>query len=356
MPNLDSGRYFLTTLFPIRNGPYVDVGEGDEVMQLLPVQAVRHVLSVGATAQQGPATYWTTAKNGKRMRATNNSHFAKNLRTHFTRIFVLNNAVYNGRNLSDVVLDTIRGLPFIGRLFGKKTNLLEMQSVDQLSNPYLVWVVEIDAPEAKEEELDTYLEELWQQMEDKLKELFVHCHGFDAANMNARKFVEFVRLGQIETVMPFNDYWQTAPSLPTFFETGHATTTKIVAGLGGLATVIALLGFLYHLIRWIGWGGGGTGWWLGFFVISLIVTVILTVWLAYSGIMKFGNRGFPMAPKSDLPSVLKALYLQQKTLGFAVDNQGCNAEQLRRNFGEFLAEHQPENVGEPTQQAGTISS
>ena len=80
MPNIDSGSYFLTALFPIRNfssaeKPYVEIEIDDgQIMRLLPSQAVRHVLSVGATAQQGPATFWEY-KNGKRTRATNNSHF-----------------------------------------------------------------------------------------------------------------------------------------------------------------------------------------------------------------------------------------------------------------------------------------
>ena len=355
MPNLDSGRYFLTSLFPIRNGPHVDMKIGDDlVMPLLPVQAVRHVLSVGATAQQGPATYWVKNKDGSRARATKNSHFADNLKTHFTRIFVIDKAAYNGRDPSDVILDKIRGVPVIGQLFGEATNLLDPQPVDQLSHAYLVWVAEIDAPKGEEAELDHYLEELWQQMPQKLSGLFMHCHGFDAENMNGEKFRQFIRQGQVETSMSFNDYWSITPQLESFFQSDASTPTKFIGSIGVFVTAGALLGFFYHFARWVMWGSGGTGWWLGFFVLSLILTITIAGILAYRGIMKFGRKPFPMAPGSDLPSVLKSLYLQQNFTRFAIASQCNNAQNLHDEFGQFLTEHKPDDVNNPTQDAGTI--
>ncbi len=355
MPNLDSGRYFLTTMFPIKNGPLINMEIGDDqVMPLLPVQMVRHMLSVGATAQQGPATYWQYAPGGTKKRAEKNSHFAKNIQTHFTRFFVIDNAIYNGRNPSNVVTDKLRGLPVVGRLFGKVTNLLDPEQVDQLSNPFLVWVAEIDAPLGREEELDQYLEDLWQQMPDKLSELFIHCHGFDAEKMNAGNFKQFVRLGQVETVMPFNDYWQTTPELDGFFATPQSLPTKIAAVFGGLTTVFALLGTLRQLYLWISTGSADTGWWFGFFLLSLLLTLGVTVFLAYRGIMNHGKKPFPMPLKSDLKSVLKSLYLQQELTDFAITNQGCKAQQLHDEFGKFLEQSKPESVKKPTQQPGTI--
>lgn len=355
MPNIDSGSYFLTALFPIRNfssseHPYVEIEIDDgQIMRLLPSQAVRHVLSVGATAQQGPATYWQY-KDGKRIRATNNSHFADNLRTHFARFFVIDNAVYNGRNPSDVLFDTIKGLPVIGRLFGKPTNLLDPQPVDKLSHHYLAWVTEIDAPEGKEEELDSYLEGLWNQIPEKLAGLFIHCHGFDPKSMNAENFRKFVRLAQVETVMPFHDYWKLPPELGTFLKKGHSLATKTIGALGALATIIAFIGFAIHFFKWLFWDAGGTSWWLGFFLISLIITLLVV----YRDIMKYGSLPFPKAPNSDLPSVLKSLYLQQRFSDFAQANQTGDANNLHSEFGKFLALHKPEDLNEPTQPAGTI--
>ena len=355
MPNIDSGTYFLTALFPIRNfmpgeNPYVpfEIDNG-LIMQLLPSQAVRHFLSVGATAQQGPATYWQY-KNGKRIRATKNSHFANNLKTHFARFFVIDNAVYNGRNPSDVLLDTIKGLPVIGKLIGKPTNLLDPQPVDKLSHHYLAWVTEIDAPEGKEEELDIYLEELWDQDPEKLVELFTYCHGFDPEKMNAENFRKFVRLAQVETAMPFHDYWNLPPALGSFLQKGHSLATKTIGVVGALATLIALVGFAIHFFKWLFFNTGGTSWWLGFFLISLIITL----WVVYRDIMKYGSLPFPKAPNSDLPSVLKSLYLQQSLCEFAQRNQSGDADKLHDAFGKFLALHKPEDVNEPTQPAGTI--
>lgn len=355
MPNIDSGSYFLTALFPIRNfssseHPYVEIEIDDgQIMRLLPSQAVRHVLSVGATAQQGPATYWQY-KNGKRIRATNNSHFADNLRTHFARFFVIDNAIYNGRNPSNVLLDTIKGLPVIGKVFGKPTSLLDPQPVDKLSHHYLAWVTEIDAPEGKEEDLDSYLEELWEQIPQKLTGLFVHCHGFDPKTMNAENFRKFVRLAQVETVMPFHDYWNLPPALGSFLQKGHSLATKTIGAFGALATIIAFVGFAIHFIKWLFWNTGGTSWWLGFFLISLIITLVVV----YRDIMKYGSIPFPKAPNSDLPSVLKSLYLQQSLGDFAQRNQSGDADKLHKEFGKFLALSKPEDVTKPTQSAGTI--
>ena len=72
--------------------------------------------------------------------------------------------------------------------------------------------------------------------------------------------------------------------------------------------------------------------------------------------MRTGNKPFPTAPDSDLRSVLKALYLQQKFTDFAIQNQGADDTALQTNFGAFLDEHKPGDLDNPTQQPGVISS
>ena len=65
---------------------------------------------------------------------------------------------------------------------------------------------------------------------------------------------------------------------------------------------------------------------------------------------------FPAAPDSDLPSVLKALYLQQRFQEFAVAEQGAGDAALHAAFGRFLAKHRPDDLGWPTQEAGVVRS
>ena len=126
--------------------------------------------------------------------------------------------------------------------------------------------------------------------------------------------------------------------------------TKTIGALGALATIVAFAGFTFHFTKWLFWNTGGTSWWLGFFLISLILTLVVV----YRDIMKYGSLPFPKAPNSDLPSVLKSLYLQQKLGDFAQANQSGDANKLHKEFGKFLALHKPENVKEPTPPAGTI--
>ncbi len=72
--------------------------------------------------------------------------------------------------------------------------------------------------------------------------------------------------------------------------------------------------------------------------------------------MRKGKEAFPTAPDSDLRSVLKALYLQQKFTDFAIQNQGVDDTALQKNFGAFLDEHKPGDLDNPTQHPGVIDS
>ncbi len=326
MPNLDSGRYFLTVLLPIKDGPFVEKAG----MNLSPVQAIRDTLSVWATARQSPATYSTEpdiADKADNIHHQRNSLFAKNLKTHFTRIFVINNAVYNGRISTDTLVDLV--VDPIKKFFGlKSTNVIIPQEFDQLNTPYLAYVAEIDAAMGEEFELDDYLKELWTQSSKKLSHLFQHCYGFDKVK-NAGDFCQFMRKGQVETVMPFNDYWQTPPPLKNILKTVYVVPPITVIILGLAAS---------YLLSW---------WWLP-------ITLVGFLFATWAMIMIYGAKPFPMAPDSDLRSVLKSLYLQQNMIDFAITAQGVDAEELHRRFGEFLAEHKPSDIENNTQLPGTI--
>jgi hypothetical protein len=91
--------------------------------------------------------------------------------------------------------------------------------------------------------------------------------------------------------------------------------------------------------------GGLIGWWAD------ILILLAAAWLAYRFVLWRGAQPFPMAPTSDLPSVLKALYLKQKFVEFAIAAQGDDEAALHQRFGDFLRLHQPAGPT-PTQAAG----
>ncbi|MEM7302229.1 MAG: hypothetical protein AAF468_14190 [Pseudomonadota bacterium] len=309
MPSIDSGRYFLTVLLPIKETPLIEEGGAN----LSPTQAIRHHLSVWATAKQDPMS----------VESDRNSPFAENLRTHFVRIFVINDVIYNGRNPSNVLADTVRGA-----LGDKGANLLIPQPVDQLSSPYLAFVADIDAPNEEEAELDSWLDEIWSQMSKRMIQIFSYCEGFENVK-DASTFRKYMRAGKLDTTMPFNDYWEGLPPLKNFWNTPWIVPT-IVAGI---LTVI-----LCFAHSW---------WWLISGAIGTFVVAAISAYL-------YGSQGFPMAPNSDLKSVLKSLYLQRRYLDFAIANQGADADALYKNFATFMEEEKPESVGVPTQEPGVL--
>ena len=118
MPDLDTGHIFLTTMAPIKPGSPSDQPHDSYE------QRVRIALAKLPTAHQSPATN----------KSKFNSPFARNMRNHLARMFVLDDVVYNGRNPVN---------PLIGQL--EKVDLLKPQKVDRLNAPYLVFCADIDA-------------------------------------------------------------------------------------------------------------------------------------------------------------------------------------------------------------------
>jgi hypothetical protein len=80
------------------------------------------------------------------------------------------------------------------------------------------------------------------------------------------------------------------------------------------------------------------GWWGAALALGIVALLLYGVWRF---VLAWGARPFPTAPDSDLPSVLKALFLQQAFTGFATDSQGLDAVRLHSRFGAFLAATQP---------------
>ncbi len=259
---------------------------------------------------------------------------------------VLDDVVFNGRNPVDAIVTAVSG-----------ANPIDPQPVDRLSTPYLVFVADFDAQSADDAELRSYLTGLWTDMESELRAVFEHCVGFDGVR-TADGFVQYVKRCQIETTMPFNDYWTEplpapAPliSLQVLGVLGAVLSPlgALVKLVGGKVSALAAVALLALLL----WFAPGPTLWT---MLGIAIAVILFAVLAYLEVMARGAKPFPTAPDADLRSILKALYLQQHFVPFAIRLQGANDETLHREFGTFLALHKPGDLDSPTQEPGRIRS
>ncbi|PZW48284.1 hypothetical protein C8P66_10531 [Humitalea rosea] len=316
MPNFDGGHYFLTVLVPVREELVADPRVAGIVTSH--VEALRQVLVALPTALQTPATEQIGL----------NSPFARDRRTHFARFTVIDDVAFNGRGQRD---------PIKVALLGPKP--WQTDPVDALPCAYLLFVADFDAASGDVAELDSYLTGLWAVMAPELREILIHCRGHDRLT-DAAGVCRLIRDCQVETTMPFNDYWSTAPSLPTL-------DIKSLLIPVAVAAVVLLLGIVVALF------GGRAGIWL---LVAGLVGLVLTVFLAWRRVVAAGMAPFPTAPRSDLPSVLKALYLQQQFIRFAIRMQGAEPAALHAGFGDFLRQHRPEDVAAPSQHAGTVRS
>lgn len=330
MADLDSGHIFMTTFAPIKNA---SIGNANHTSF---EQNVRIALAKLPTAMQTPAT-----QTGM------NSPFARNKRNHLTRMFVLDDAVYNGREGQNALVGTIKGV-----------NTVVPEHVDQLNCAYLVFAADIDAITrdgaplptnlTEDEQKDVraaYARELWQTMELEIQNIYSNCVGFEDVD-TADDFAAYLEKCHVETTMPFHDYYL---ELPKF----HLLPTKPLVAAVAIPAIIAVVALLLRILGWLsvpflGWSTLWT------FVIALALTVLIG-YLAVQYVYRNGEK--PLAPGEydDLPSVLKSLYSQQKFATFVVDNQGASAADLHANFAHFLKQNKPSDRTSPTQIPGVIS-
>lgn len=313
--NLDGGHYFLTVLSPVRVEPWKD-NDGNVTS---PTSSLRQVLATLPTAMQSKA-----CEAGGR-----NSPFSRSHSTHFARFAVIDQPAFNGRVPVDSLVDAIR-----------KTNLLEDQHVDNLSTSWLLLSVDFDpAPSHASDNdggLHDYLVSLWNVMRDELSAIYRHCYGFETVG-TGDEFAHYIERCQVETTMPFNDYWITTPP----FLSRSISIPKIGAAIAVFTLVVTLI---------VAMVAGKLAW------LALPVSLALGIYGAYRYVMKCGEVPFDTAPFSDLRSVLKSLYLQQNFARFAIDHQGDDPARLHAAFGDFLKAHRPTDIVSPTQPPGVIDT
>lgn len=316
MPSFDGGHYFLTALIPVRMDEVEDSMATGQVTSHL--HALREVLAALPTALQTPVT----EKIGV------NAPFARCARTHFTRLVVLDDVAFNGRNARDPIKVALAGPP-----------PSQFDPVDRLDGAWLIYIADFDAADGAAATVDGYLRGLWDVMQPEWRSILAHCHG-GASITSGEDFARLIRACEVETTMPFNDYWSGAPQLTPlplkpFVNAALAAVVALALGL-----VIAMF------------AGGGWLW----LALAGLIGLVGVIAAAYLTISRAAQRPFPTAPRSDLPSVLKALYLQQRFTRFAIASQGESPAALHAGFGEFLATHRPQDVASPTQSRGVVRS
>ncbi len=313
MPNFDGGHYFLTVLAPIRGDIVVD-GEGRHRSR---PDMLREILGCLPTAEQ--------SEHRPEMDAE--SPFMRNKKTHLARFVVINDVLYNGRAPSDAILSKL----------GSGSSLIVPGPVDRLNRAYLLFAADIDAKSGDDSELVAYLTELWNAMGTELRAIFEHCEKFSDNVKDAASFCVYIKECQLETTMPFNDYW--ADGL-------KATNPPLKRILLAVLVALAACGLWLGYGQWSWWG----------WILAVVTVPALTLGFAYAFVMIRGGKPFPAAEHSDLKSILKALYLQQNFVNFVVQNQGVADDDLHANFAAFLDKHRPQDLDSPTQEPGVLRS
>lgn len=400
MPNFDTGHYFLTMLSPIRQGMMPPDEDGKQISY---VQNLKRLLNALQTAKQSPATQSVDLeeqdKNNPfvhppetgddkvtRKNEEENSPFVLSKRTHICRFMVLDDVVYNGRNQRNALLTKLKMKLQKVKVLNP---LLQPQPVDRLSCAYLMFTAEIDASLKPEDDLpneltkeqqdeirDTYARELWRDMPAEIGEIYKNCEGLCLKHgkspcpdheqgscskckegfipKSAEDCVEYMRACQVETTMPFNDYWEPQPELEKLPNKLPMNIIRPLVLIPLGVTLLALLGWIFRLdwfpLGWLfGWSAGWT------FLIGLLLSAA-ALYGAYLYILSNGNKPMPASQYGDLPSVLKSLYIQQHFADFAIAVQGKSDEELYAAFGQFINAHKPENKMSPSQLPGVIAS
>jgi hypothetical protein len=309
MPNYDAGHYFLTVLAPVRLDSVVVNGQS---------QSRRHMIREALYFM--PSGERTVATQGE---VTDNP-FARNTATHFARFAVLDDVVFNGRVSGNTLIDAIL-----------KRNPLTAQPVDRLTTPFLIFCADFDAPTGTKADLKIYLEKLWATMQPELTAVFQHCVGFEDVTTDEDFFVYITRC-QIETTMPFNDYWTVRPALQDL------DFKPFLVG-GVLAAIVAVIGLFM---------------WRPLLLVLGLAALAVVIFLAYRKVVDTAKIPFPKtAPpgaSADLPTVLKALRVQREFTQLAIDLQGKTEQELYDGFGAFITATKPYDLNESTQIPGII--
>ncbi|MFQ3594663.1 MAG: hypothetical protein SNJ63_00940, partial [Sphingomonadaceae bacterium] len=210
------------------------------------------------------------------------------------------------------------------------------ESFDTLARPWLALSADIDRrPDEADQGIASWAEGLWRTSRAELEAVFAHCHGFDGVT-DGPSFARYVKRCQLETTMSFNDYWDGRPPLKG-------------ANLAMLGLAILLFLLAVAILAWKLLAPAHLLW-------ALPLALALAAWGAIRHLDGVGRRPFPPAPDSDLPSVLKALHVQQWFALFVEQAQAMGRAERHAAFAQFLSVVRPEDPERPTQRPGVIRS
>jgi hypothetical protein len=344
MPNFDSGAYFLTVLCPVetatiptRSPESRDSPSGGGTS---PVHDLRKALAELAPAQQTTATCDGDLK----------SPFSYNLRAHFARFVVIDDFMFVGRKPENAWISTIvQALPYVSERFKQKFDPIIPQPQDHLRHPYLFFSADFDARDGSDESRDSFLRDLWSEPRSRedLKKIFCYCRDFSARvrDDSPESFAKYIADCQVETTMPFHDYWMDNVPINALPQPG----LKILAASVGAGVIAS---FLLHSWLFSGWGCLGL-------LLTLIGGLAAAVFVGNALVLIAGSKPFPAAPNSTLPEVLKSLHVKNAFTQFIIDNQLASVDpaaagDLQRRFREFLEQERPDDLQGPTQSPGVI--
>ena len=357
MPNFDSGTYFLTTLVPVDLAPLEET-VGNEKTWTSPVHALRKDITRLPTAWQTPET---TPANKDEI-----SPFARCRRTHFARFVVIDDDMFVGRQTHNAILAAavpplVASLPFVSDDFKRRTNNywnpIVPQPHDQFSNPYLFFLADFDAANGSDAERDSYLIGLWEKSGEQLFGIFQHCQKFKTEVQGepkaepgaAEKFAAYIAKCQVETTMPFHDYYRDNVQFSALPK--PPWTIVAATSLGAAAATFFLLQWLLGDLLDSGFG----------LVLKLLLALVAGLYVGYRWILWLGDKPLPAPDQATLPDVLKSLWLKTRFTRFAIDNQlrsvdPRRAQELHDEFGKFLQQAKLQDIDDPatTQQPGVI--
>lgn len=331
MPNFDGGHYFLTVLAPVR------IDTDDTLRRYSCRQTLLDTLAKLPNSETGPTT---RGKQGE-------SPFSRNSMTHLVRLVLIDAPPYNGRVEGDTLVSRISGV-----------NPLAPQPADAFATPYLLFSADFDAPDGSDAALRTFTDALWATMADELKQIFGQCYGFATVG-TADGFFKYIKTCQVETTLPFNDYWR-----PADLAKMPADLPIPLGALGWIAGKKSLI--IGALLFWVASFlaaallhdsvardfAGTVARWGTVIVLLVLLGAGGFVWWLYAGFRARAKQPFP--PGARLPDVLKSLYLQQRFLDFVIANQGAEPAALHAAYAAFIRDHAPANEAAPTQPRGII--
>jgi hypothetical protein len=357
VPNFDSGTYFLTTLIPVDLAPLEET-VGSQKTWTSPVHALRKDIARLPTAWQTPET---TPANKNEI-----SPFARCRRTHFARFVVIDDAMFVGRQthnaaLAVLVPGLVAKLPFVSDEFKIAAqnywNPIVPQPHDRLSSPYLFFSADFDAASGSDAERDSCLKALWEKSGADLFKIFQHCQKFKSEVQPeykaepgvAEKFAAYVAKCQVETTMPFHDYYRDNVQFDALQSPSLLKVFGPPAGAGVAAFV---------LLEWLFGGLLGSGFGL---ILALTLALIAAIVAGYFWVVQLGQAPLPTPDQATLPDVLKSLWVRNRFTPFTIDNQlrsvdPRRAQELHDAFGKFLGEINLHNTDDPatTQPPGVI--